>query len=78
MIIVNNIKLNIDTPKHQAVEQAVKKLKLSKRDIASAFIHKMSVDARGDIKFVYSVGVELADKMREAAFAGKNRDITVK
>ncbi|MBR5252188.1 MAG: hypothetical protein IKV52_05140 [Oscillospiraceae bacterium] len=78
MIIVNNIKLNIDTPNHQAVEQAVKRLKLSKRDIASAFIHKMSVDARGDIKFVYSVGVELADKTREAAFAGKNRDITVK
>ncbi len=78
MIIINNIKLGIDRPKEEAVEIGLKKLKLPKGQIASAFIHKMSVDARGDIKFVYSVGVSLTDPMREIQFAGKNKDITVK
>lgn len=78
MIIVNNIKLSVDTPKDDAIEIAVKKLKLPKKDIESAFIHKMSVDARGDIKFVYSVGVQLRDISREQQFAGKNKDISVK
>ncbi|MBE6887834.1 MAG: hypothetical protein E7484_05395 [Ruminococcaceae bacterium] len=78
MIIVNNIKLPVDAPKELAVEKAVKLLKIPARDIASAFIHKMSVDARGDIKFVYSVGVVLNDSARETRYAGKNKDITVK
>ena len=78
MIIVNNIKLPVDAPKELAVEKALKLLKIPARDIAAAFIHKMSVDARGDIKFVYSVGVEFNDKGREKQFAGRNKDITVK
>ena len=61
MIIINNIKLNIDTPKEQAVAMGLKKLGLPKTEIADSFIHKVSVDARGDIKFVYSVGVNLCD-----------------
>ena len=78
MIIVNNIKLNIDAPKEQAIAIALKKLGVPKAEIADSFIHKISVDARGDIKFVCSVGFNLADSRKEAAFAGKNRDITVK
>ena len=73
MIIVNNIKLNIDTPKQQAVDIAVKKLRLPKSEIADSFIHKMSVDARGDIKFVYSVGVNLVDSGKEALFVSVGR-----
>ena len=78
MIIVNNIKLNIDAPEEQAIAAALKKLSVPKGEIADVFIHKMSVDARGDIKFVYSVGVNLLDSSREQRFAGKNRDISVK
>ena len=57
---------------------AVKKLKLSKSDIKDAFIHKMSVDARNGIKFVYSVGINLADAEKEQLFVGKDKDISVK
>ncbi|MBE6895050.1 MAG: hypothetical protein E7483_05575 [Ruminococcaceae bacterium] len=78
MIIVNNIKLNIEQPKQQAVALAVKKLKLQQSQIADAFIHKMSIDARNGVKFVYSVGINLADSAKEQLFAGKDKDITVK
>ena len=78
MIIVNNIKLNIDQPKEQAVALAVKKLKLPKWQIRDAFIHKVSVDARKDIKFVYSVGINLADAEKEIVLAGRDKDISVK
>lgn len=78
MIIVNNIKLNIESPKEEAVELGIKRLKLPKNQIKSAFIHKMSVDARKDIKFVYSVGVNLVDPSLEKHFANRSRDISVK
>ena len=78
MIIVNNIKLNIDQPKQQAVALAVKKLRLPKSDIKDAFIHKMSVDARNGVKFVYSVGINLCDSEKEQLFAGKDKDVSVK
>ena len=78
MIIVNNIKLPVDAPKEQAIETGLKKLKLPAKEIASAFIHKMSVDARGDIKFVYSVGVVLANPEREVQFVNRYKDVTVK
>ncbi|MBE6879098.1 MAG: hypothetical protein E7488_08080 [Ruminococcaceae bacterium] len=78
MIIVNNIKLNIDAPQQQATAAAVKKLGIPQSEIADSFIHKISVDARGDIKFVYSVGINLFDEKKESFFAGKNRDISVK
>ena len=78
MIIINNIKLNIDAPQQQAVALGLKKLGVPKSEIADSFIHKMSVDARGEIKFVYSVGVNLVDISKEQLFAGKNKDITVK
>ncbi len=78
MIIVNNIKLDIEKPRQQAVSAAIKKLKLKEDEIADSFIRRISVDARGQIKFVYSVGIVLADSAREKRFAGKDKDITVK
>ncbi|MBQ7816066.1 MAG: hypothetical protein IJ339_01755, partial [Oscillospiraceae bacterium] len=78
MIIVNNIKLNLDQPKEQAVAMAVKKLKLPKVQIRDAFIHKVSVDARKGIKFVYSVGVNLVHAENEKLFIGKDKDVSVK
>lgn len=57
---------------------AVKKLKLQKSDIKDAFVHKMSVDARNGVRFVYSVGINLTDESKEQLFAGKDKDISVK
>lgn len=79
MILINNIKLNIDTPQQAAVERAKKMLGLPAAAIADIWVHKVSIDARkGDVKFVYSVAARLADSKSEERFKGKNRDISVK
>jgi len=79
MILINNIKLNIDTPQQAAVEKARKMLGLPAAAIADIWVHKVSIDARkGDVKFVYSVAARLADSKVEERFKGKNRDISVK
>ena len=57
---------------------AVKKLKLPKVQTRDAFIHKVSVDARKGIKFVYSVGVNLVHAENEKLFIGKDKDVSVK
>ncbi|MEG1050050.1 MAG: hypothetical protein RSE24_05850, partial [Oscillospiraceae bacterium] len=53
-------------------------LQLNEKEIKDIFIHKVSVDARGIIKFVYSVAVVLADETQEMGFVEKSKDITVK
>ncbi|MEG2929998.1 MAG: hypothetical protein RR846_10690 [Oscillospiraceae bacterium] len=53
-------------------------LQLNEKEIKDIFIHKVSVDARGIIKFVYSVAVVLADETQESVFVEKSKDITVK
>ncbi|MEG0020504.1 MAG: hypothetical protein RR728_08155, partial [Oscillospiraceae bacterium] len=53
-------------------------LQLGETEIKDIFIHKVSVDARGIIKFVYSVAVVLADEGREPEFLGKSANISVK
>ncbi len=78
MIIVNNIKLDIDKPKQQAVSIALKKVGLPRNEIAEAFIHKISVDARKGVKFVYSVGINLFSEEKEELLVSKDKDITVK
>lgn len=78
MIIVNNIKLDINSSQEQAISIGVKKLKIPQKEIASAFVHKVSVDARGQIKFVYSIGVNLVDPSKEKLFINKIKDVTVK
>ncbi|MEG1862065.1 MAG: hypothetical protein RR198_00505 [Oscillospiraceae bacterium] len=79
MIIINNIKLSVNAPSEEAIEKAKGILALSQGDIASIWVHKVSVDARkGDVKFVYSVAAKLNDEKSEINFAGKNKDIVVK
>ncbi len=79
MILVNNIKLDINAPQRRATEKAVKLLGLKQADIADMWVHKVSVDARkGNVAFVYSVAVELVNPKNEEKFAGKSRDISVK
>lgn len=79
MILVNNIKLDISRDSRQAFDRALKALKLPRGAVRDIWVHKVSIDARkGDVKFVYSVAVKLANPGDEAGFAGKNRDIQVK
>ena len=79
MILVNNIKLNISSSNQQAVDRAVKLLALPRTAIKDIWVHKISIDARkGDVKFVYSVAVKLADESKEEAFKNKHKDISVK
>ena len=79
MILVNNIKLNISSSPQQAVDKAVKLLNVPHSLIADKWVHKVSIDARkGDVKFVYSVAVKLADERKEENFKNKNKDISVK
>lgn len=78
MIIINNIKLDINSSYEQAISMGVKKLKIPQKEIASAFVYKVSVDARGDIKFVYSIGVNLFDTSKEKLFINKYKDVSVK
>ncbi|MBQ3009294.1 MAG: hypothetical protein IJD80_06900, partial [Oscillospiraceae bacterium] len=79
MILVNNIKLNINVPQQAAIDRAVKILALPKNHIRDIWVHKVSIDARkGDVKFVYSVAAVLADERLEEKLKGKNKDISVK
>jgi len=79
MILINNIKLNINSSVDSAVDKAVKLLNIPRSSIADIWVHKVSVDARkGDVKFVCSVAAKLADPRAEEKFRGKNNDIVVK
>ncbi len=79
MILVNNIKQNINRPQDTAIEKAVKLLALPQSEIADKWVHKVSIDARkGAVSFVYSVAVTLNDPAKEEKFAGKHKDISVK
>ncbi len=79
MILVNNIKLPVSATAEQALSAAAKLLKISPAIPKDMWVHKVSIDARkGDIKFVYSVAVKLADAKAEARYAGKSRDVQVK
>ncbi len=79
MILVNNIKLNIDRDPRQACTAALKLLKLPAGQVSDIWLHKTSIDARkGDVKFVHSVAVVLKDENLEAKYRGKSRDISVK
>ena len=63
MILVNNIKLNINRDPRQAFTAALKTLRLSQSRVQDIWLHKTSIDARkGDVKFVHSVAVVLKDE----------------
>ena len=71
MIFVRDIRLPLSAPQGQAVESALKTLRLSRRLVEGAEISKISVDARhGSPRLVYTVAVTLKDKGAETAFAG--------
>ncbi len=80
MIIINNIKLDITDDKNEAIKKAIKMLGLPLNQIKTASIRKVSTDARKktEIKFVYSVVVEVIDEKIEANFTNKSGDIQVK
>ena len=79
MILVNNIKLNISSSHRQAIDKAVKLLAIPRSRIKDIWVHKVSIDARkGDVKFVYSVALKLADPAKEDKFKNKHKDISVK
>ena len=59
-LLVNDIILPLSHKKEDAFEIAIRKSKVSKENIKKIYIRKKSVDARdGDIKFVYSVAMDL-------------------
>lgn len=79
MILVNNIKLNINSSLEQAMDKAVKLLGLTRSQIKDIWVHKVSVDARkGNIKFVYSIALKLTNSKEELKFKGKTLDVVVK
>ena len=79
MILINNIKLNINADRQNALDKAVKLLGISRSRIKDIWVHKVSIDARkGNVSFVYSVAVKLNNATAEEKFSGKSRDIVVK
>lgn len=60
MIIINNVKLSLDTDFDNLIPVAAKQLKIRENDIVSATLHRKSVDARrkSDVHFCCSIKVE--------------------
>ncbi|MCC8068504.1 MAG: hypothetical protein LIO71_01915 [Ruminococcus sp.] len=77
-IIISEIKSSLGESKGIILEKAIKRLKLSQKEVASIEIHKTSLDARNrdDIHFVNSVYVELNDVHKEEYICNKNRFCT--
>ncbi len=61
MLLIPNIRLNLDEPKEAAIDRAKKLLSLHQNDISEAHITKISLDARkrSDIHFVCTIGFSL-------------------
>ena len=78
MIFVRDIRLPLSAPQGQAVESALKTLRLSHRLVEGAEISKISVDARhGSPRLVYTVAVTLKDKGAET-YSSSLGDLTIK
>ena len=73
MLIVNNVKVDIEENFKDIKEAVVKSLKLNKNDIISAKLYKKSIDARhkNNIVFVCSFVLELKN---EATFLKRNKN----
>lgn len=63
-IIINQIKGALDEDKMSVIKKALKTVNISERDVLSADINKVSLDARkqNDIHFVYSIYVKTVSK----------------
>lgn len=74
-IIVSEIKSSLSESKDEIIDKAIKKLKLSKKDIASTAVYKTSLDARkhDNIHFVHSVFIQLKDLNEEVSICEKHR-----
>lgn len=68
-VFVHNLYLALDQPEQEAVAAALKKLNLSAKDVISADLRKLSVDARrkNNIRLVCSAEISLESKVAEKA-----------
>ena len=75
MIIINNIKLSLDTDLNDIYGIVANKLKINKQDIISAELYRKSVDARDkrDVHFVVSI---VASLKNEAQVLKRNKNAT--
>ncbi|MBO5725467.1 MAG: hypothetical protein J6S00_00195, partial [Clostridia bacterium] len=73
MIIVNNIKLSLDTDLGDVYSVLASKLKISKQDIISAELYRKSVDARDkrDVHFCVSI---IASLKNESSVLKRNKN----
>ena len=62
MLKVENLKLAPEEPLSALTAHAARALKLRERDILSLKVLRRSVDAREDVKLVYTAAVEAADE----------------
>ena len=76
MIIVNNIKIPLDTDLSDVFSIVSSKLKISKQDIISAKLYRKSVDARDkrDVHFVVSI---IAKLKNEAQILKRNKNAAI-
>ena len=71
MILVRNIRLPLSAGEKQAVDAALRTLRLPRQAVASGGIAKLSVDARhGKPVLVYTIAITLKDEGAETALAG--------
>lgn len=78
MIIVNQIRLPMQTKPEVAIEKAYRILKITSQQINWAQIHKVSVDARHKPpQFVYSVAISFKDTIKEVAYTGLGTNVQV-
>lgn len=80
MIIVNDVRIPLETDKKEAVLIAVKKLKVSKDEVKSSCIVKTSLDARhrNSLSIVCSVGIELYSNEETVAASLKDPHISMR
>ena len=76
MIIINNIKLHLNTDLSDISSVVAQKLKIARQDIISAELYRKSVDARDkrDVHFCVSI---IADIKNEGKILKKNKNASV-
>ena len=76
MIIINNIKVSLDTNLNDVYGILSSKLKINKQDIISAELYRKSVDARDkrDVHFVISI---IAKLKNEPQILKRNKNVAI-